>query len=304
MLKHLGLKPGQTLVILGAAGSVGTIAVQLARSHGLTVVGVAGQGPGASRRSRGPGGAVGDGWAARIRIAAPTAVDAVFDTTGAGLLGDAVALTTDPSKVITIADHHAAEHGVRFTGADPADRAPEALPELAALAAKGELHVPIWRTYPLGDAAKAHDDLEAGRNRGKIILLPLLPVEPHRLSQMSSEALGGGPQRGRGGAGERVAVAEAGDGHVEARQPSERGGGLGAVDVEHAADHRSVRGPRGRVAGEQHLVPGKVDRDAAGRMAGDGDRHGAVAEAEFVAVAELAVDAGRCRRFGRDRVRS
>jgi NADPH:quinone reductase-like Zn-dependent oxidoreductase len=179
VLKHLGLTAGQTLVILGAAGSVGAIAVQLARSRGLTVVGVAGEED--LERVADLGALAvqsGDGWAARIRIATPAAVDAVFDTTGAGLLGDAVALTGDPSKVITIADHHAAEHGVRFTGADPADRAPEALPELAALAAKGELHIPIWRTYPLGDALRAHADLEAGRNRGKIILLPLLPVEP------------------------------------------------------------------------------------------------------------------------------
>jgi NADPH:quinone reductase-like Zn-dependent oxidoreductase len=74
--------------------------------------------------------------------------------------------------VITIADHHAAEHGVRFTGADPADRAPEALPELAGLMAKGELDVPVWRTYPLREAASTQADLEAGRNHGKIILLP------------------------------------------------------------------------------------------------------------------------------------
>jgi len=56
--------------------------------------------------------------------------------------------------------------------ADPADRAPEALPELAALMAAGRLAVPIWRTYPLARAAQAHADLEARRNRGKIVLLP------------------------------------------------------------------------------------------------------------------------------------
>jgi NADPH:quinone reductase-like Zn-dependent oxidoreductase len=179
VLQHLGLKAGQTLVILGAAGSVGAIAVQLARSYGLTVVGLAGE---QDLERVADLGAVpvqsGDGWAARIRIAAPDGIDAVFDTTGAGLLGDAIALAGDPAKVITIADHHAAEYGVRFTGADPADRAPEALPELAGLAAKGELQVPIWRTYKLGDAARAHADLEAGRARGKIILLPLVLVEP------------------------------------------------------------------------------------------------------------------------------
>jgi NADPH:quinone reductase-like Zn-dependent oxidoreductase len=173
VLKHLGLTAGQTLVVLGAAGSVGTITVQLARADGLTVVGVAGQ---EDLERVADLGAVavrsGDGWADRVRLAAPDAIDAIFDTTGAGLLGDAVALAGDPAKVITIADHHAAEHGVRFTGADPADRAPEALPELAGLMDKGELQVPIGRTYPLREATSAHADLEAGRNQGKIVLLP------------------------------------------------------------------------------------------------------------------------------------
>jgi hypothetical protein len=50
-------------------------------------------------------------------------VDAIADITGAGLLTDAVALAGDPARVITTADHEAAAHGVRFTGADPADRA-------------------------------------------------------------------------------------------------------------------------------------------------------------------------------------
>jgi NADPH:quinone reductase-like Zn-dependent oxidoreductase len=50
--------------------------------------------------------------------------------------------------------------------------AAEALPELAALLADGRLTVPVWRAYPLAEAAQAHADLEAGRNHGKIVLLP------------------------------------------------------------------------------------------------------------------------------------
>jgi NADPH:quinone reductase-like Zn-dependent oxidoreductase len=53
-----------------------------------------------------------------------------------------------------------------------ADRAPEALPELAALLADGRLTVPVWRSYPLAEAARAHADLDTHRNHGKIILLP------------------------------------------------------------------------------------------------------------------------------------
>ena len=90
---------------------------------------------------------------------APGGVDAVFDAAGAGLLADAIALAGDPARVITIADDNAADQGVRFTGADPADRAPEALPKLAALMTDGRLTVPIGRTYPLAQAVQAHADI-------------------------------------------------------------------------------------------------------------------------------------------------
>ncbi len=172
-LKHLGLKAGQTLLILGAGGSVGGIAVQLATARGITVIGTAAEGDLGRLAALGATAVrYGEGWAERVRAAAPAGVDAVFDTSGAGLLADAIALTGDAARVITIADASAAEHGVRFTGQDPADRAPEALPELAARLAGGDLTVPVWRAYPLAEAARAHTDLDASRNHGKIILLP------------------------------------------------------------------------------------------------------------------------------------
>jgi len=173
VLKHLNLKAGQTLLILGAGGSVGTIAAQLATARGVTVIGTAAEGDLGRLTALGLSAVrYGDGWAARVRAVAPAGVDAVFDTTGAGLLADAVDLAGDPDRVLTIADNNAADYGVRFTGGDPADRAPEALPALAGLLASGELTVPVWRTYPLAEAAQAHADLDARRNRGKIILVP------------------------------------------------------------------------------------------------------------------------------------
>jgi NADPH:quinone reductase-like Zn-dependent oxidoreductase len=172
-LKHLDVKAGQTLLIHGAAGSVGTIAVQLAVARGVRVIGTAAAGDLEGVTALGATAIqYGEGWADRVRAVAPDGVDAVFDTSGAGVLAESVALTGDAARVITIADEAAAEHGVRFTGADPADRVPQARQELAALAAAGQLSVPIWRTYPLAQAARAHADLETGRNHGKIILLP------------------------------------------------------------------------------------------------------------------------------------
>jgi NADPH:quinone reductase-like Zn-dependent oxidoreductase len=66
-------------------------------------------------------------------------------------------------------------HGVDELAGDlgPVEQEPgEDRPELAALAASGRLTVPIWRSYPLAEAAQAHADLETHRNHGKIILLP------------------------------------------------------------------------------------------------------------------------------------
>lgn len=172
-LHHLDARAGETLLIHGAGGSVGTIALQLAVARRITVIATAG-GHDLERLTALGATAVpyGDGWVERVRAAAPQGVDRVFDTSGAGLLADSVALTGNAGQVITIADMAAAEHGVRFTGADPADRFPQALPELAGLLAAGVLDLPIGARYPLADAARAHADIETRHVRSKVVLLP------------------------------------------------------------------------------------------------------------------------------------
>ncbi len=172
VLGQLGVQAGQTLLIHGAGGSVGTLAVQLATARGITVVGTVGAHD--IERVTALGATAvryGDGWVERVKATAPQGVDAVFDASGAGVLADSVALTGDVARVITIADMSAAQHGVRFS-AGGADEADEALPELVRMAAAGELDIPVWRTYPLAEAATAHRDIEAHRNRGKVVLLP------------------------------------------------------------------------------------------------------------------------------------
>ncbi|MEV6028012.1 NADP-dependent oxidoreductase [Streptomyces sp. NPDC052036] len=172
VLGQLGAQPGQTLLVHGAAGSVGFLAVQLAVARGITVIGTVGEHD--IERVAALGATAvryGDGWVERVKAAAPGEVDLVFDAAGAGVLADSVTLTGDPEKVITIADMSAAQHGVRFS-AGTADQGGQSLPELAQLAAAGKLTVPIWRTYSLTEAAQAHTDLEARHNHGKAVLLP------------------------------------------------------------------------------------------------------------------------------------
>ncbi|MGW1890597.1 NADP-dependent oxidoreductase [Streptomyces sp. NPDC002004] len=172
-IEHLGVQPGRTLLIHGAGGSVGTVAVQVAAARGITVIGTTAEED--VERINGLGAIAvpyGEGWVERVEAVAPGGVDFVFDASGAGVLAESVALAGDAGKVITIADPSFAQHGVRFTGMDPADRFPEALPQLADLIAAGKLDVPVWRSYPLAEAAQAHADIEARRNQGKVVLLP------------------------------------------------------------------------------------------------------------------------------------
>ncbi|KOU38717.1 NADPH:quinone reductase [Streptomyces sp. WM4235] len=172
VLAELDVRAGQTLLIHGAAGSVGIIAAQLAVARDITVVGTVGEHDVERLTALGAKAVrYGDGWVERVKAAAPQDVDSVFDASGAGVLAESVALTGDSTRVVTIADMAASRHGVRFS-AGGGESAGESLAELVALAAGGRLTVPVWRTYPLAEAARAHADLEAHLNRGKAVLLP------------------------------------------------------------------------------------------------------------------------------------
>jgi NADPH:quinone reductase-like Zn-dependent oxidoreductase len=171
-LGHLDLHAGETLLIHGAGGSVGTIATQLAISRGITVIGSAGKDDLDYLASLGAAALdYSHGLTEQIH-AMPAVIDAVLDTAGAGVLPESITLAGGPERVITLADPTAGQYGVRFTGSDPADRDPTALAQLARLTAAGQLTLPIWRTYPLTEAAAAHADIEGRRNHGKIILVP------------------------------------------------------------------------------------------------------------------------------------
>jgi NADPH:quinone reductase-like Zn-dependent oxidoreductase len=167
--------PGQddTVVVSGAAGGVGTIAVQLARLMGATVLGLA------SPPHHGwlyNHGVVpleyGDGVEQRIRDATGGAPDAFIDTFGSGYVDLAISLGVVPERIDTIADWPAAQrYGVKTDGNMVGARA-EVLAELAGLIDAGRLDVPIARTYPLADVREAYRELEQRHTLGKIVLIP------------------------------------------------------------------------------------------------------------------------------------
>ncbi|BBB00289.1 putative alcohol dehydrogenase [Actinacidiphila reveromycinica] len=172
-LERLDLHPGETLLVHGAAGGVGSVAVQFAVARGLKVIGTASEANHERLRALG---AVpvryGDGLVERVRAVAPDGVDAAFDLAGRpDALADSVELTGGTARVVTVADAAAAkEAGVAFTGGGDADRSRPAVEEAFALLAGGGLRLAVHRAYPLDRAADAQRESEGGHAAGKIVL--------------------------------------------------------------------------------------------------------------------------------------
>ncbi|MET9093324.1 NADP-dependent oxidoreductase [Streptomyces cyaneofuscatus] len=172
VLGEVGVRTGQTLLVSGASGGVGSAVLQLARERGIAVIGTAGAANQDYLRDLGARATTyGEGWVERVRGIGP--VDAALDLAGSGVIRELIELTGDASRVVSIADLTAPALGVRFS--DTAGSVPDALAEAASLIARGALHIPVERAYSLADAAAAHSDSQAGHTRGRrvIVVRPL-----------------------------------------------------------------------------------------------------------------------------------
>ena len=193
-IRAVGLKKGETLVVSGAAGGVGSIVVQLARNLGARVIGLASKnnhewitrhggipvtyGEGMTERIKaaargtttdsGTSGTTTD----HMQQAAGSRIDAFIDTYGHGYVDIAVALGVKPERIDTIIDFEAAhKHHVKTEGNAEGAKA-SVLAELANLIDKGRLEIPIARIYNLNDVRDAYQELEKRHTHGKIVLVP------------------------------------------------------------------------------------------------------------------------------------
>ncbi|MFC1402121.1 MULTISPECIES: NADP-dependent oxidoreductase [Streptacidiphilus] len=171
-LDQLGVADGSRLLVNGASGSVGSAAVQLAVARGARVIGTASPANHAYLRSLGAEPvAYGEGMAERLRALAPEGVDLALDVAGSGVLPELIELAGGPEQVLTVADFAGAQkYGVRFSRGD-AGRALHALAGIGELTESGRFSLPVAQTFPLAEVAEAHRVGEAGRVRGKLVLV-------------------------------------------------------------------------------------------------------------------------------------
>ena len=169
---------GETVLLHGASGAVGVSVLQQARLLGVRVVGTS------SERNlgvvRGFGGIAvvyGPGLADRVREAAPDGITAALDSVGTDEAVDvSLELVTDRSRIVTIAAAgRAKESGFLAIGGTMPESSRfrgRVRAELVAMAGRGDLVVPVARTFPLDEAPDALDLLRSEHPGGKLALIP------------------------------------------------------------------------------------------------------------------------------------
>ncbi|MFD4857422.1 NADP-dependent oxidoreductase [Streptomyces atratus] len=168
IIGQAGVQSGQTLLVSGASGGVGSAVLQITHERGITVIGTAGAANQEYLRSLGAlATTYGEGWVERVRRLGQ--VDAALDLAGSGVIRELVELTGDPRRVVSIADLGAPELGARYSGVT--GNVPQALAEAVRLITRGKLHIPVEKSYPLAEAPAAHIDSRAGHTRGRRVIV-------------------------------------------------------------------------------------------------------------------------------------
>jgi NADPH:quinone reductase-like Zn-dependent oxidoreductase len=175
-LELASVRCGQTVLVTGAAGGVGGFVLQLAAVHGVATIAVVRRGDEDFVRDLGatavvPPDDAGASLGTAVRAVAPGGVDAVIDAANLGVAAHD-ALRSGGVFVALVAPFapppiRATRVVVQETFADGAR-----LAELSALVDAGVLTPRVARSFPLTEASAAHELLEAGGVRGRVLLLP------------------------------------------------------------------------------------------------------------------------------------
>ncbi|MGE3447548.1 MAG: NADP-dependent oxidoreductase [Microbacteriaceae bacterium] len=172
-LDRLGVRPGMVVAVTGAAGAVGGYAVQLAKAAGARVVADSSDADAALIRSLGADHLVrrGADVAADIRAAVPNGVDAFVNASAQG--PEVFGAVRDGGAVAAVRQYDGdTERGIELVRVQvrPWAREQARLDALRRQADDGVVTLRVARTFRPEDAADAHRQLEAGGNRGRLVI--------------------------------------------------------------------------------------------------------------------------------------
>lgn len=167
VLNRLGLKAGETVLIHGGSGGVGSLGIQIAVALGASVIATASEKNHEFLRSLGAEPvAYGDGLADRVRALRPDGVDVVADFVG-GNLDATLAVLAEGGRHASIADSDVEQHGGDWMWVNPVGTD---LQELADLVDSRKIRVEVAGVFPLDKAADAFRSNMEGHTRGKIVV--------------------------------------------------------------------------------------------------------------------------------------
>jgi NADPH:quinone reductase-like Zn-dependent oxidoreductase len=171
-LDQLSIGRGISLLINGAAGGIGSTAVQLAVARGARVIGTASPANHDYLRLLGAEPVTyGEGMVQRVRTLAPDGIDAALDVAGSGVLPELIDLAGGPQNVVTLADIDGSkQHGVRFSNGFHG-HAFHALGEIGTLIEAGRFWLPVELSYPLDEISEADRLIEYGHVRCRLVLV-------------------------------------------------------------------------------------------------------------------------------------
>ncbi len=168
-LNAIGLRPGDTVLIGGAAGGVGVFAVQLAKIAGATVIGTGSNDTFDFLRELGAEPvAYGAGLADRVRALAPGGVTAATALVGTETIEAALTIGVPPERISSIAAGPNPPGGVRATGG--IDAPPDALDRITDAITAGQLVVPIVATFAVEQIREAVTLQKTGHVHGKVVV--------------------------------------------------------------------------------------------------------------------------------------
>ena len=163
------LEAGQTLLVIGAGGGVGRMALQIAKVHEFGAIGVASE---SKRELVEATGATfvpsGEGVADRVREIAPEGVDLLADLVGGEALRELAPLAKDPSVIVSAADAATATE----LGGAGRERSAGVLGKITGVVQYGLVDPHVSATFPLERAAEAIAAVETGHAAGKIVIVP------------------------------------------------------------------------------------------------------------------------------------